>query len=82
MKRKVYIVKDILSGPVVKTSPSNAGGMASIPDREAEILLASWPKNQNIKQKQHCNRFNKRLFKWSALKKKVYTVKLPQSNYS
>ena len=31
MKRKVYIVKDILSGPVVKTSPSNAGGMASIP---------------------------------------------------
>ena len=57
--------------------------MGSIPDWEAEIPLASWPKNQNIKQQQHCNRFNKRLCKWSTLKKRVYIVKLlPQSNYS
>ena len=43
--------RDFPGGPVVKTSPSNAGGMASIPDREAEILLASWPKNQNINKR-------------------------------
>ena len=72
MKRKADIVKDSLSGPAVKTSPSKVEGMASIPDWEAEILLASWPKNQNIKQKHYCNRFNKRLFKWSELKKSIH----------
>ena len=45
--------------PVVKTLPSNAGGAGSIPGQEAEIPHASWPKNQNIKQKQYCNKFNK-----------------------
>ena len=37
---------DSPGGPVVKTSPSNAGGMGSIPGQEAEISHASWPKNQ------------------------------------
>ena len=46
-------------GPVVKTLPSNAGGTCSIPGREAKIPYTLWPKNQNMKQKQYCNKFNK-----------------------
>ena len=36
---------------------SSAGGTGSIPG--AEIPHALGPKNQNIKQKQYCNKFNK-----------------------
>ena len=46
-------------GPVVKTSPSNTRGARLIPGRGAKISHALWPKNQNIKQKQYCNKFNK-----------------------
>ena len=46
-------------GPVVKTSSSNAGGAGLIPGQGAKIPHASRPKNQNIKQKQYCNKFNK-----------------------
>ena len=45
-------------GPVVKTSPFNAGSMGSIPGQRAKVPHALWPKNQNIKQKQYCNEFN------------------------
>ena len=38
---------------------SNAGGAGSIPGQGAKIPHASRPKNQNIKQKQNCNKFNK-----------------------
>ena len=48
---------DSPGGPVVKTSPSNAGGAGSIPGRL--IPHDSWPKSQNIEQKQYCNKFNK-----------------------
>ena len=44
---------------MVKTSPSNAGGVGSIPGQGAKITHASQPKNQNIKQKQYGNKFNK-----------------------
>ena len=44
---------------MVGTSPSDAGGVGLIPGRGAEIPHALRPKNQNIKQKQYCNRFNK-----------------------
>ena len=44
---------------MVETSPSNAGGAGSIPGWRAKIPHASRPKNQNIKQKQYCNKFNK-----------------------
>ena len=44
---------------MVKISPSNAGGAGLIPGWEAKIPRASWPKNQDIKQKQYCNRVNK-----------------------
>ena len=43
---------DFPDSPVVKTSPSNAGHVGSIPDQAAKITHASWPKNQNIKNKQ------------------------------
>ena len=36
-------------GPVVKTSPSNAGGAGSIPGWGTKIPHALRPKNQNIK---------------------------------
>ena len=61
---------DFPGGPVVKTSPSNAEGAGSIPDQGAKIPHASWPKNQNIKQKQYCNKFHKDFKKWSTSKKK------------
>ena len=50
---------DIPSSPVVKTLPSNAGGAGSIPGRGAKTPHSSGPKNQNTKQKQYCNKFNK-----------------------
>ena len=45
---------DFPGGPVVKTSPSNVGGVGSVPGQRAKIPHASWPKNQNIKHKQYC----------------------------
>ena len=55
--------RDFPVGPVVKTSPSNAGGAGLIPGLGAEIPHALQPKYQNIKQKQYCNKFNKDLKK-------------------
>ena len=55
---------------MVKTWPSRAGGAGSILGRGAEIPMPpSWPKNQNIQQKQHCNKFHKD-FKDGSHKKK------------
>ena len=56
-------LRDFPGGPVVKTSPSNAGSAGLIPGQGAKILHALRPKNQNIKQKQYCNKFNKDLKK-------------------
>ena len=36
--------RDFPGGPVVKTSPSNAGGAGSIPGRGAKIPRDLWPK--------------------------------------
>ena len=44
---------------MVKTLPSDAEGVGLIPGWGAEIPHALGPKNQNIKQKQYCNKFNK-----------------------
>ena len=46
-------------GPVVKTSPSNAGSVGSIPDRGVEIPHALRLNCQNIKQKPYHNKYNK-----------------------
>ena len=54
-----YQDRDFPGGPVVKTSPSNAGGVGLIPGQGAKTLLASQPKSQNKKQQQYCNEFNK-----------------------
>ena len=54
---------DFPGSPVVKTSPSNAGGAGLNPGQGAKIPHASWPKNQNIIQKQCCNKFKKDLRK-------------------
>ena len=60
---------------MVKTSPSNAGVVGSIPGWGAKIPHASWPKNQNIKRKQYGNKFNKNFKKWSTSKKKILKKK-------
>ena len=44
---------------MVKTLPSNAWVTGSIPDQRTKIPHASWPKHQSVKQKQHCDKFNK-----------------------
>ena len=54
---------DFPPGPVAKTSPSNARGTGSIPGWGAGIPHASWLEDQNIKQKQYCNKINKDLKK-------------------
>ena len=43
------VPQDFPGGPVVKTSPSSAGGAGSIPGWGAELPHALWQKNQNIK---------------------------------
>ena len=43
--------KDFPGGPVVRTSPSRAEGVGSIPGRGAGLLHALRPKNQNIKNR-------------------------------
>ena len=47
---------DFPGGPVVKTLSSDAGGTGPIPGWGAKIPHASWPKNQNRKQKQYSNK--------------------------
>lgn len=44
---------------VGKNLPSSAGGEASVPGQAAKIPHAIWPKNQNIRQEQYCNKFNR-----------------------
>jgi len=54
---------DFRGAPMDKTSFSNARDAGSIHCLEAKIPHAVWPKKQNIKQKQYCNKFNKNLKK-------------------
>ena len=58
---------------MVRTLSSNTGGVGSIPGWGAKIPQASWSKNQNIKQKQCCNKFNKD-FKNDTHKKKLKKI--------
>ena len=50
---------DFPGGSVVKSSPSSAGGVGSVPGQGTKIPHASWPKNQDIKQKQYYNKSSK-----------------------
>ena len=45
------LFRDFPGSPVVKTSPSNAGGAGSIPGLGAKISHVLRQKNQNINQK-------------------------------
>ena len=47
------------SGPVVKTLPSNAEGIRSIPGQVGNIPHGSQPKSKNIKQERYCNKLSK-----------------------
>ena len=60
-KERKIVLWDFPGSPVVKTLPSNARGADLIPGWGAKIPHALWPKNQNIKHKQYCNKFNKDL---------------------
>lgn len=44
---------------MVKTSLSNAGVVDLLPSGGAMTPYVLWPKKQNVKQKQHCNKFKK-----------------------
>jgi len=39
--------------------PSDAEGSGLIPGEAARISHTSWSKNQNVKQKEYCDKFNK-----------------------
>ena len=60
MQSKLTECQYFPGGPVVKISPSSAGGVSLIPDWGVKSPHASGLENQNIKQKQCCNKFNKR----------------------
>ena len=47
------------------------GGTDSISSWGAKMPHASWPKNQNIKQKQYCNKFSKDFKNGPHQKKKL-----------
>ena len=66
--------RDFPGDSVVKTLPCNAGGAGSISGWGARIPHASRPKNQNKKQKQYCNKFNKD-FKNGPHQKKIFKKK-------
>ena len=44
---------------MVETLHSNAGAVGSMPNQAAKAPHASWPKSQNMKQKQYYNKLNK-----------------------
>ena len=54
-----WVLRDLPSGPVVKTSPSNARGVGSTPGQGPRIPHALRTENQNIKQNQCGYKFNK-----------------------
>ena len=43
---------------MVKTLSSNAEVAGSLPDQETKVSHALEPKNQNVKQKQHCHKLH------------------------
>ena len=55
----MWLYQDFPGGPVFKTLPFNKRGASLIPGQGAETSHNLQPKNQNIKQMQHVNKFNK-----------------------
>ena len=61
---------DFPGGPVVKTSPSAAKGVGSIPGQGAKISHASGPKNQDVNRSNIVTNSIKTL-KMAHIKKKI-----------
>ena len=59
---KLLSFGDFPGCPVVRTSPSNAGGGGRVcrfgPWWGFQVPHTSWLKNQNMKRKKYCNKFN------------------------
>ena len=70
-KKKKREREKLPGGPVVKTSPANAGGAGSVSGQGAKIPHALKPKSQNIKQNQYCTDSMK-MFKMVQIKKKFF----------
>ena len=68
--------RDFPGGPVVKPSPFNAMGVGLILHQGAKIPHDSQSKNQNIKQKQYCNKFNEDFKNGPHPKKKNLFLKM------
>ena len=72
--------RDFPGSAMVRTLPSSAGSMGSLPAQGAKILHALWPK------KQYCNKFNKDFLNGPHKKKKSWgfpggsVVKNPPAN--
>ena len=67
---------DFPGGLAVRSLPSNAGAVGSIPLQGTKILHASRSENQNIKQKEYCNKFNKDFENGSHKKKNTHKNKV------
>ena len=63
------MLRDFPGCPMDKTSPSKAEGVGPIPGWKAKTPPLCWPKSQNIKKKQYCNKFNKDFKRWYTFKK-------------
>ena len=57
---------------MVMTLPSNAEDTGPLPGWEAKILHVSRPRNQYIKQRQYCKKFNKDFENGSHQKKATF----------
>ena len=64
------IIGNFPGSPVVKTLPSSVGGVDLIAGWGTKIPHTLRPKNQYIKQKQYCKKFNKDFKNVPHLKKK------------
>ena len=66
--------RDFPSGPMIKTLPSNTGGVGSIPGQGAKLhaLQPKKKKKQSIKQKQYCNNLKKYFKSHPNQKKKIF----------
>ena len=64
------LMRDYPGGPLIKTSPSKAGGASSIPDQKAKIPHASGPKSTKGKNRSNIVTNSIKTFKMVHTKKK------------
>ena len=68
------MLRDFPGCPMDKTSPSKAGGVGSIPGWKAKTPPLCWPKSQNIKKEQYCNKFKKDFTRWYTFEKNLQKI--------